>query len=191
MTVSSAHYLAIGALSGIAAAVASPFTVRVVEGPSMSPALNPKIESAVPAPITNDVVLVRRKRSGLTPVEAASLVGNVVCLRDPRDPQWTLIKRLVAAEGQTVVPLCPRGAKFSRRPVVLPPGRCWVESDAGFGYKDSNLFGAVEVSAVTGVVVAVVWPLSRMGFNPNEAPRRRRSSSSSSSNSSNSSSEGL
>ena len=33
-------------------------------------------------------------------------------------------------------------------PVTLQEGEIWVESDAGFGYKDSNLFGPVKAGSV-------------------------------------------
>ena len=161
--------MSLGALSGLAAALLSPYTVRIVDGPSMSPSLNPATTYKNPTGVTSDVVLVRLKPRGLTPEEAADLVGSVVTLRDPRnaDSAWSeLTKRLAAGPGQKVVPLSPGSAK-AKAPVVVPRDQCWVESDAGYGYKDSNLFGPVPLSSVTGLVRMVVWPPLRMGFDPN------------------------
>ena len=40
-----------------------------------------------------------------------------------------------------------------RETVKLEEGEVWVESDAGFGYKDSNLFGPVRADTIQVAVV--------------------------------------
>ena len=34
--------------------------------------------------------------------------------------------------------------------VTVPEGKVWVESDAGYGYRDSNLFGPVDIASIQG-----------------------------------------
>ena len=51
----------------------------------------------------------------------------------------------------------PLGVNSVRRETVqLGEGEVWVESDAGFGYKDSNLFGPVRAETIQ--VAAVRHP---------------------------------
>ena len=51
----------------------------------------------------------------------------------------------------------PLGVNSVRRETVqLGEGEVWVESDAGFGYKDSNLFGPVRAETIQ--VAAVRQP---------------------------------
>ena len=40
-----------------------------------------------------------------------------------------------------------------RETVKLEEGEVWVESDAGFGYKDSNLFGPVRADTIQVAVL--------------------------------------
>jgi signal peptidase I len=98
-----------------------------------------------------DVVLVRRAK----PPRKEADLGQIVCLRHPKDEQRLLIKRITGLEGQI------KGA----REVVVPKENCFVESDAAPGrlmFSDSNLFGPVPVSSIVGVATHVVFPPWRM-----------------------------
>ncbi len=154
MPPSSWPYLLLGLSSGAALALLGPFTVKRVEGHSMSPTLNPPSKEQARPP-SEDILLVRRLRAGgPTQEEADQLVGQVVCLKSPRRPGTTLVKRLAAtaARGRA-----PGGAE-------VPEGRCWVSSDAGAGrYADSGLFGPVPAASLTGVARLVLWPPERAG----------------------------
>ena len=46
-----------------------------------------------------------------------------------------------------------------RETVKLEEGEVWVESDAGFGYKDSNLFGPVRAETIQVGAVKHPYPL--------------------------------
>lgn len=155
---STGAYFLLGSLTGAAVAGACPYTVRRVDGPSMRPTLNPEPDVRAPPFFDppSDVVLVR-KIGDLEDREAAGLVGSVVCLEHPKKRGASLIKRLTAAAGQSVSPLNGSG------PVRVPEGCCWVRSDAGRGYADSEWFGPVPVTSVKEVALLVLWPPSRAG----------------------------
>ena len=127
-------------------------TLRRVEGPSMCPTLNKnefknsKFDDkhevfAVREQLANpDFVLFNRK---FDPQR-----GDIVLVVDPKSPNSYLIKRLIGLPGDTIVPL---GVNEVRKdPVTLSGSQAWVESDAGFGWKDSNIFGPVHVTSIHG-----------------------------------------
>ena len=128
--------------------------IRAVEGPSMSPTLNPreyteeKFEDKSPDFISResiskiDYVYLTRK---FKPQR-----GDVVVIDDPKSANNILIKRIIALPGDRIVPLGIN--KVEKEPVKLSEREIWVESDA-WGYKDSNFFGPVKVEAVQGKVL--------------------------------------
>lgn len=100
----------------------------------MRPTLNPE------GSFSRDVVVVRRTRHPHLLPE-----GAVVALRHPRRPDHHLIKRLV------------------RSPDPIPPGHCWVASDAGVGrYLDSSVLGPVPHDRLLGRAVWIVYPFHRL-----------------------------
>jgi len=125
---------------------------RRVDGPSMSPTLNKDEHNAVKLEEDYDgnrdrlnhddyVYFTRKFELGR---------GDVVILDDPKSRNNILCKRVVALAGDQVVRL---GVNSVRRETVqLEEGEVWVESDAGFGYKDSNLFGPVRAETIQGKV---------------------------------------
>jgi len=128
--------------------------VRRIEGPSMSPTLNfkecstEKIQetfqfslSGTPMTTPDCVIFSRNFDLGR---------GDVVILDDPKSPNNFLCKRVIGIEGDSVTPLGYNQEK--KESIVLKKGEVWVESDAGFGYKDSNFFGPVRASSIQGKV---------------------------------------
>ncbi len=155
------RYFVLGSLSGVAFSYLSPFTLYRVSGPSMNPTLNPTSDSK----LRSDLVLVR-KVSNLNAKDASGLKGSIVVLKDPRDSpregrRGLLIKRLVATQGDTVKPLPQIRGAPDRPRLRIDSDCCWVQSDGGIGFSDSNLFGPVQISDVVGVVRMIVWPIDR------------------------------
>jgi hypothetical protein len=101
----------------------------------------------------NDIVILVRKFE----LER----GDVVVLEDPKKKYNTLIKRVVALQGDQIVPLGFNDVLLD--PVTLQEGEAWVESDAGgFKWRDSNLFGPIRLEAIEGkaIFATSTFPLS-------------------------------
>ncbi|XP_052286865.1 mitochondrial inner membrane protease subunit 2-like isoform X2 [Dreissena polymorpha] len=82
--------------------------------------------------------------------------GNIVTLRAPYDPRCTIIKRIVAIEGDTV---CPN--RRTEECIRIPAGHCWLEGDNVTMSKDSNSFGPVSVGLIEAKATYIVWPPQR------------------------------
>ena len=74
--------------------------------------------------------------------------GDVVLVVDPKNSNNYLIKRIIGLEGDTIVPLGFN--QVEREPLKLKKDQVWVESDAGYGYRDSNIFGPVHIKSIQG-----------------------------------------
>ena len=82
----------------------------------------------------------------------------MVILKDPSRKN-KLIKRVLGLPGDIVTPLGPN--KEEREPLTLGEGQVWVESDhAGYGYRDSSLFGPVNTDLIEAKVTWHIKPLS-------------------------------
>jgi signal peptidase I len=148
--------LAAGALALLTASVVGVLPVQPerVGGGSMAP--------TVP---TGALVLVRHGVDEVHPrdVVTADVGGTAV------------VKRVVAVAGQEVAvedgvlvvdgrPVCERDVDPDRQdgvwfgPVLVPPGAVFLLGDGRDASVDSRTFGAVPVTAVTGRVVARLWP---------------------------------
>ena len=112
-------------------------------------------------------------------------VGDVITFESPEEAGVTLVKRVVATEGQAVdlrdglvcvdgVALDEQyvGSAITGRPAigageavtyphVVAEGCVWVMGDNRESSRDSRWFGDVPVSSVSSRVVAVVWLLGR------------------------------
>jgi inner membrane protease subunit 2 len=83
------------------------------------------------------------------------LIGS----RSPFHPEVQVVKRIVALEGDRV---------YTRAPYPLPladvsPGHVWVEGDGGPNSLDSNYYGPISMSLITGKVIYVLLPRSSFG----------------------------
>jgi inner membrane protease subunit 2 len=170
-----------------AAAVSSTNTLLVetqyISGPSMAPTLSPSYSTTG----EQDSVLVRRRAplsteySVFTHARNAIERGDVVLFIRPHDPEGEAIKRVLAVEGDTVwrdvrriglekkmgdVWTKERGLLPVPPVVKVPIGHVWVEGDNWRESLDSNTFGPISLSLVTGRATKIVRPYSRWGKIP-------------------------
>lgn len=116
--------------------------------------------------------------------------GEIITFDDPDEPGVTLIKRVIAVEGQTVDLVDGRvmvdGAvldepytqgkpsypidRFASNltglvsyPITIPEGCVWVMGDNRTNSLDSRYFGPVRVSSVQSRAIFIYWPPSDMG----------------------------
>lgn len=113
--------------------------------------------------------------------------GDIVTFIDPEIPSRTLIKRVIATEGQTVdlrdgrvyvdgvaqdepytggkpsYPLNSASGADVSYPYTVPEGEMWVMGDNRTSSQDSRYFGSVPVSSVTGKAVFKYWPIESIG----------------------------
>lgn len=107
--------------------------------------------------------------------------GDIVVLDDPTGNVQTLIKRVIATEGQTVdlrdgqvvvdgVVLdepythgLPSEPMSLQMPYTVPPDSVWVMGDNRTNSADSRVFGAVSLSEIKGKAIFTYWPPDRMG----------------------------
>lgn len=137
-----------------------PYQIR---GLSMAPALNPGTRTAA-----RDVVLVQKYR--LKEPDALGR-GDVILFRSPLDPERILTKRIVALQGECVLPKSP---PYPKSQVTVPRNHFWVEGDNTMHSIDSNTFGPISQGLVVGRALLVVWPPSRYGADFAEGGRDAR-----------------
>ena len=115
--------------------------------------------------------------------------GDIVTFSDPEVAGRTLIKRVIATEGQVVdlvdgkvivdgnalyesytdgKPSYPlyrtaNGVDVSF-PYTVPEGELWVMGDNRTSSQDSRYFGSIPVSSVTGRAALVYWPIKDIGM---------------------------
>ncbi|CAI2169492.1 1798_t:CDS:2 [Funneliformis geosporum] len=124
------------------------FSIGSIQGRSMQPTFNPDSNK-----LRRDIVLLNRWIA----VTHEYSRGDVVTLYAPDDPDRVITKRIIALEGDTVLPLPPYPDKF----VKIPKGHCWVEGDEIFHSKDSNEYGPVPLALINAKVSYILWPFSR------------------------------
>ena len=115
--------------------------------------------------------------------------GDIVTFEDPEVPGRTLIKRVIALEGQTVdlvgghvvvdgveldepytlgkesYPLNRTAADVDVSfPYTVPEGHVWVMGDNRTSSQDSRYFGAIPVSSITGRAALIYWPINDIGL---------------------------
>lgn len=112
---------------------------------------------------------------------------DIVTFEDPQLPSRTLIKRVIATEGQTVdlrdgsvyvdgvrldepytdgqpsYPLRTASGVDITYPYTVPEGSIWVMGDNRGNSQDSRYFGAIPVDSVTGKAVFKYWPFDHAG----------------------------
>ncbi|CRK44756.1 hypothetical protein BN1723_006282, partial [Verticillium longisporum] len=84
--------------------------------------------------------------------------GMIVTFRSPNNPEAISIKRIMAVEGDVVRTKAPYPEPVAR----VPQGHIWVEGD-GDKTIDSNTYGPVPMSLVTGKVTHFLYPLKKFG----------------------------
>lgn len=113
--------------------------------------------------------------------------GDIVTFADPEIAGRTLIKRVIATEGQTVDlidgavyvdgerldepytdgrpsnPLKTAVGVDIEYPYTVPDGCIWVMGDNRTDSADSRYFGPIDAATVSGRAVAIYWPLDRIG----------------------------
>jgi signal peptidase I len=143
------------------------FQVARVEGRSMEPTLHDQ-----------DRLVVNKLAYQLhDPV-----VGDVVMLRHPSNPDLPLVKRVIAVAGDTVAfragIVIRNGVALDesflaadlrsfedRDPIVVPEGYCFVLGDHRNNSSDSRVFGPVPKKYILGRVQIRWWPVVR-SFEP-------------------------
>jgi len=123
--------------------------LRPVVGPSMVPTFNGPLfadqDIVTPNNISsrnNDTVYFKR--------DFSLSRGDIVYLSNPRGNNF-IVKRVLGLPGDTVQPQgVVKGGHKELSPVTLARDQVWVESDAGIGYSDSNLFGPVDINRIQG-----------------------------------------
>ncbi|KAL4931052.1 putative mitochondrial inner membrane protease subunit Imp2 [Aspergillus undulatus] len=136
-----------------------------VNGPSMTPYLNEDYETMH---TNRDVVLVRMQpfRSfgaalGLPGVDRRGRIerGMVVTFRSPGNPHHVAIKRIIGLPGDRITTREP----CKKDSQIVPWNHVWVEGDAADPHKslDSNTYGPVSISLISGRVTAVLYPRFR------------------------------
>jgi signal peptidase I len=160
-----------------------PVRVMTVDGPSMSPFLNPNSANG-DLPLEKQRILVtdlkfktmmsisaKPKRLDVV-VEGTTLKrGEVVVFTSPTDPTRRAIKRIVGIPGDRVQPL--KGYAGGDEPVVVPYHHIWVEGDVGDRNKsfDSNWYGPVSAHLVIGRFAAVLtrfWTPTWIDISPRD-----------------------
>lgn len=130
-------------------------TVARVDGISMQPTFNPNNSS--------DVVFL-----SYLPVRYGSVKrGDIIVAISPRNPNETIIKRVVAMEGD-VVKVKRKHDDYSTRRIV-PKGYYWIEGDHKGHTYDSTSFGPLSKGLVLAKVPVIVWPPSRWQFIQSES----------------------
>ena len=112
----------------------------------------------------------------------------IVVFSDPQVPSRTLIKRVIATEGQTVdlrdgkvyvdgvaldepytdglpsYPLNTVGTVDISYPYTIPKGDVWVMGDNRTNSSDSRYFGPIDKDTVFGKAFAIYWPVESLAW---------------------------
>lgn len=114
--------------------------------------------------------------------------GDIVVFSDPQVPSRTLIKRVIATEGQTVdlrdgviyvdgvaldepytdglpsYPLHTVGNVDITYPYTVPAGDVWVMGDNRTNSSDSRYFGPIDRDTVFGKAFVIYWPFENLAL---------------------------
>ncbi|KAF9055030.1 LexA/Signal peptidase, partial [Hymenopellis radicata] len=85
--------------------------------------------------------------------------GDIVLVTSPVNARRTLIKRVIAKEGDLVTTLPP----YPEPQVRVPLGHVWIEGDDPAHSDDSRSYGPIPAGLVQAKLLWLVWPLDRFG----------------------------
>nr|POE85394.1 mitochondrial inner membrane protease subunit 2 [Quercus suber] len=149
------------------------FEMTQITGNSMAPTISPTFDT------TQQCDLIGSRKN----LPAQNLRrGEVILFANPMRPETNAIKRVVALEGDMVV-LDPRRRPYSNRTedgecpqskgwdawrgkVVVPEGHVWVEGDNWRSSVDSNWYGPLSKSLISGKAISIILPTERFGLTP-------------------------
>lgn len=130
-------------------------SVARVDGISMQPTFNPNN--------TVDLVFL-----SYLPVRFGSIErGDIIVAVSPRNPNETIIKRVIGIEGDVVKSQKSKSSEYVRK--VVPKGYYWIEGDHKGHTYDSTSFGPISRGLVIAKVPAIIWPPSRWQLLQSEA----------------------
>ncbi|XP_024390452.1 mitochondrial ATP-independent inner membrane protease subunit 2 isoform X2 [Physcomitrium patens] len=102
-------------------------------------------------------------RSLPRPSPRSVFVGDVVMLKDPRNPDTNLVRRVAALEGEEMLSTHAEDESFK-----LAPGTCWVlcdnESLSPKESRDSRSFGPLPLSNIIGRAIYGIRSAVDHGF---------------------------
>ena len=145
--------------------------INYITGESMTPTLSPNCKETG----EEDVVLWKKWNA-----TKALRRGDVVHFMNPLRPEAFAVKRIVGVQGDTVLLDRRRRPKAREGPepptarawdewkgmAQVPPGHVWVEGDNWRESHDSNYYGPISASLITGRAVSIVWPVWRFWTKP-------------------------
>ncbi|RDW64215.1 LexA peptidase [Coleophoma crateriformis] len=87
--------------------------------------------------------------------------GMIVTFWSPDHPEVLAVKRVIALPGDKVYTRAP----YPYPTAIVPSGHVWVEGDNRDreASKDSNYYGPISMSLITGKVTHVLYPWSSFG----------------------------
>lgn len=127
------------------------------------------------------------EKVSLTLLDRMPKRGEIVTFVDEREPDITLIKRVIGTPGDVIdfqegkllvngkimyedythgkdnIPLDPAAGVEIKYPYTVPADSLWVMGDNRTNSADSRYFGPVAIKDVNGVAVMRYWPLDRFG----------------------------
>ncbi|KAK9465288.1 peptidase S24/S26A/S26B/S26C [Lipomyces arxii] len=124
--------------------------IGVIDGSSMSPTLNPDSNGFV-----RDVVMMTKYNVS----EYSNLNrGDIVVLRNPRDGESSVVKRIIGLEGDRIKTKYP----YPKSRCIVPARHVWIEGD-NIHSVDSNTYGPVSFRLINAKLAYIVFPFSRIG----------------------------
>jgi inner membrane protease subunit 2 len=143
------------------------FSIGFVKGDSMAPTFNPDRSD-----FSRDCVLLEKNPVSIQP-------GDIVFFRYPLDRRKLLVKRVVAVQGQSILPRSsatrhPSLYENNQAWIPISEGHCWVESDEPYVGIDSNQFGPIPTALVESKVTALILPFDRMQWLTRSLPDSTR-----------------
>lgn len=148
----------IGGVSVYAFLKGGDFTLHRVEGPSMRPTLNCGCGKC--GSYFSDILAV--KKISKKEMECIN-ISSILCIKHPKPERGYLVKRLVANQNEKIVIQTHYQNETDCTAKVIPKGHCWVQSDAGPGYVDSNHYlGPIPYEKIVGKALYIIWPPHRI-----------------------------